>query len=997
VKRIALATVALLAIAWIGWQDIPGEFLQRPRNRVSDYGAIPNDGKDDLAAIQKCIVACRNYHDVVFDPGQYHISDTIHVTTGSTADGSNGFDSIEVVGAGGVGWESGSASVQIVTDFATNDRPAISIQGARHVKIKGIEIIGENTAAKTLYDTGQTALSADVDDWVSAGCSNTRYAPYAGIAIDGYSGTEPVGGYTNADYSRVDSIDVVLEDVVIRQFVVGVAVKPSDDQDNAEYMTFHRVMMRHCAYGMSIGAAQDRIFTASDCYFWNNHTCMEGGTHGRQQGSPPHVDGGGAIWSYRIFRFLNGFGNVSMNGFYAEVIEQIGMLGVGGSSLAHPASITGSHFKFRNVSTAVDANDAPYHLVANMPVHFSGTTFSMANGVFNAVSALNIPILYDSCNFNDISANWSDIFYVGYNASWASPKSTLRGCEYRTNSYTAFTKWNCADTESYVTTVPARFDLSAHSRTVYGPATSYGVEFGVGGSSHTQVSASASGYSWTGDEVEFTAGTAGEFQVGDKLFWRTVADADASSSQFITLALKVTNVTGTTITAESLFGEDFLDQAYAPSSVGIAYKPYAHGLVCTGTTNTSTSITNVANAESLFKVGDWIAGTGIPAKTRVTVVSGTTLTISKAATATADYIHLYSDHAWRADVPRDTPDAMWATRDATTDLKAIMAQLDYRGECRLLGGSYWLGSGETITTPAGSLLHGAGMQQTLLVPLTGCLLPISVGQRATVRDLYIDGTDEASSVGIQFASTNAVVERAQVVDMAKGVIFPDSLVSNRLLFSRLSSCATAGAEVNAANNSSIAGTSFESCGIGVNAIGTANGLAIDQCQFSGSGTLGVSLAGSIGSPSVTSGYFSGNTTADIGISGNIRAGVITGCRFDSSATCVTTSNGNDVSIFGNTFNGTVSLKLTNAAATRYDIGPNTYLTDEFDLATDNSGTRTRYLGSIYSSGTPNGTGPWALGEIVYHSAPASGVTPMGWVCTVGHASSATFVALPTIP
>lgn len=54
-KRWALSLVGLLAFAWIGWQDIPGEFLQRPRNRISDYGGIPNDGKDDTAAI----VACR--------------------------------------------------------------------------------------------------------------------------------------------------------------------------------------------------------------------------------------------------------------------------------------------------------------------------------------------------------------------------------------------------------------------------------------------------------------------------------------------------------------------------------------------------------------------------------------------------------------------------------------------------------------------------------------------------------------------------------------------------------------------------------------------------------------------------------------------------------------------------------------------------------------------------------------------------------------------------
>jgi hypothetical protein len=53
-KRLALGIVGLFALGWIGWQDIPGEFLQRPRTFVTDYGAIPNDGLDDSDAIIRC-------------------------------------------------------------------------------------------------------------------------------------------------------------------------------------------------------------------------------------------------------------------------------------------------------------------------------------------------------------------------------------------------------------------------------------------------------------------------------------------------------------------------------------------------------------------------------------------------------------------------------------------------------------------------------------------------------------------------------------------------------------------------------------------------------------------------------------------------------------------------------------------------------------------------------------------------------------------------------
>jgi hypothetical protein len=76
-KRWALGFVGLLAIAWIGWQDIPGEFLQRQRTYVTDYGAIPNDGKDDSAAIIRCRLAAmanQTYH-VHFPAGEYTVEE----------------------------------------------------------------------------------------------------------------------------------------------------------------------------------------------------------------------------------------------------------------------------------------------------------------------------------------------------------------------------------------------------------------------------------------------------------------------------------------------------------------------------------------------------------------------------------------------------------------------------------------------------------------------------------------------------------------------------------------------------------------------------------------------------------------------------------------------------------------------------------------------------------------------------------------------------------
>lgn len=63
-------------------------------------------------------------------------------------------------------------------------------------------------------------------------------------------------------------------------------------------------------------------------------------------------------------------------------------------------------------------------------------------------------------------------------------------------------------------------------------------------------------------------------------------------------------------------------------------------LTTTGNTNTSTSLTSVANTSGLA-VGQPVAGLGIPSGTVITAISGSTVTISNAATATATGVSLF--------------------------------------------------------------------------------------------------------------------------------------------------------------------------------------------------------------------------------------------------------------------------------------------------------------------------------------------------------------------
>lgn len=998
--RAAALVLLLGALGAIG--DV---VFSRPMNRPTDFGADPTGVADSTAAIQACIVACRNYYPVDFSPGRYRITDTIKVTLGASSPSSD-WDSVEIIGAGGLGTDSGSGSVQIVTDFTTNDRPAMSIQGAREVKIKGIEFLGENVAPLNDRYTDQTTTTDTEADWVTAGCSVGRYNPYCAIAIDPYSGTEPVGGYDNDDYGRISSIGVSIEDCVARQFCVGFAVKPSDNTSNAEWMTFKRCMARHCTYGWSIGNSQARGVSIEDPYVWNCMTGFEGLVHGQQQGTPPMIRGGVSISTYRLFRFAQGFGHLSMSDFYAETLEQIGIWGIAAASTTHTASIRGSHFKFRNNSGVVDANDAAYHLAAFAPVDIESTTFNMPANWFNVVGASSADVGFRGCAWLDVTADNSDVFYVGLNAAGAGPKVTTENSAFRTNSFTEnSTPWNAADTSTSLTTLPARLDLSLHSRRVDGPQYTYSVANSSLASSHYGINATASGYGWVGSTLTFTASNGAEFAVGDRLYWQTSADPWISSGQFSPVALKVTNVSSNTITATALCGVSDLDTSYNPGAVTIAYRPYAHTAPVTGTvTSASASVTGVTSATSYFKVGDFISGTGIPLKTRVTNVSGTTVTLSKNATASNSNVYLYLDRVVNDAFPVDSPNAFWAAQDnVTDDAKSILACLQFWKRCQLLGGTAYRINTQLVM-PSNTTLVGDSFGNAFLQAETGFTSAvIKPGSRCTVRDLQVTGNDEATSIGIQpdsAAAGNVLIDRVLVADFAEGIVFDGTpLAESHITNSRTSSCTSNGIRIGTTGPYGISVVDTTSTGnvTGLLVSSAPAALRVAGGAYISNSAHGISVTGSALSPSIIGAHFGSNTTADIAFSGNVRAAVVSGNNFAGSALCFTASNGKDCSIFGNTFNGTVSLTLTNANATRYSIGENTYLADAFDYGTDNSGTRTRYLGSIYSSGTPNGTGPWALGEIVYHSAPASGVTPMGWVCTVGHASSATFVALPTIP
>lgn len=79
-------------IDFIEVEKVPDK-IEKPENAESvlDYGAIPNDGKDDYAAFRDCIYVANNLHKDVYIPeGTYHLSKTLTVKA----------ENIKITGAG---------------------------------------------------------------------------------------------------------------------------------------------------------------------------------------------------------------------------------------------------------------------------------------------------------------------------------------------------------------------------------------------------------------------------------------------------------------------------------------------------------------------------------------------------------------------------------------------------------------------------------------------------------------------------------------------------------------------------------------------------------------------------------------------------------------------------------------------------------------------------------------------------------------------------------
>lgn len=379
---------------------------------VKDFGAVGDGVTDDTAAIQNAInSAAYNFgswtnglHSRVRIPaGRYLITDTIQIGYG------NPYSGLLVEGDGATyRGETGFGGTIIIANF--NDRPAINIQGSRLGVIRNLALLGQNFNWILTNNLGSPAGTTGtpsplLDDTVKSNWVDSSFpasassvtAPYAGICIDGYAGTQPAVHYPTVNYpswtgittqyGKATSSIVKIEDCYIAGFVVGVVSQPSGADGNGDFITIHKTNIEFCQYGVSIGQTQSRNVALHDCVV-NNVFCAittlaNGVQHGKWGGPVLNTS---FFWVIQLLEiaYLTDSGPLSLINCYAEGIWRIGTIST--STLQYEQSVLFQNCEF-SFSSQQDFRGVPSNIIDSVgyptDIQFNGCHFTSVPSVMN--------------------------------------------------------------------------------------------------------------------------------------------------------------------------------------------------------------------------------------------------------------------------------------------------------------------------------------------------------------------------------------------------------------------------------------------------------------------------------------------------------------------------------------------------------------------------------------------------------------------------------------
>lgn len=318
-------------------------------------------GTDVTQNIQDCVDFClfKKIKNAILSEGRHLTSAPIHLGYGET------FSAVSLIGRGSsyapYGNDFGGSSIIA----AHSNGPILAVQGARDVYVQGLTLYGlyaNWVAANHLAANSSTQRvrldDTSIDHWICPALDrnqDTRYTPFAAIAIDPYSGKRPAISYPDVQYpswTRIDSqyrklnsSKVTIQDVTIIGVIAGVAIQPADTDANGDFVELDRVSVLYSKYMVSAGNTQGRNVALYGCIFNSIHTLLEGNTHGRRagrfQGEISNLSGSSCIQVLNVTAAYS-FPIVFSNCYFEGTWRLGNAIGSGASSLL----FSGCYFQF---------------------------------------------------------------------------------------------------------------------------------------------------------------------------------------------------------------------------------------------------------------------------------------------------------------------------------------------------------------------------------------------------------------------------------------------------------------------------------------------------------------------------------------------------------------------------------------------------------------------------------------------------------------------------
>ncbi len=361
---------------------------------VVDFGAKPNDGKDDAPAIQRAIdsaVYSGKTSKVYIPAGVYDLDKGV-VAARLQADGEYFFNTITI--SGQIATSSTMQRMGAVTAFNIRHKGfGIALQLGRQCIVENIAFAG---VARYQMSVKNIVEYKDEDWGVNGNQSNDINSPSCAIVIDPFHSSVPEKSryldckkyYNNKGTGGTSMLTI--KGCAFERFYIAIANNSSAAIANGDNIRAENCHVQFCHTFWSCGQTQSRGNSIDNVYAIIIHTFINGRQIGQQYGTPPMVSNLNlAGFCKELVNLNTGFSGIH---FYRSYMESLWSMG-----RAIATAVSFDQCQFQLFPPNEDVFAPPFMLYSVAPVSFRDCAIEyFSNCTYGFPFVINAPSVYVS-------------------------------------------------------------------------------------------------------------------------------------------------------------------------------------------------------------------------------------------------------------------------------------------------------------------------------------------------------------------------------------------------------------------------------------------------------------------------------------------------------------------------------------------------------------------------------------------------------------------------